>query len=316
MTLRKKIALIGAGNIGGTLAFLCGLKELGDVVVYDIAEGIPQGKTLDLSQALAIENCNANIHGTNRYHDIEGADVVIITAGSPRKPGMSRNDLLAVNAKVMDEVGAAIKQYASNAFVIVVTNPLDAMVARFQQASGLPPHRVVGMAGVLDSARFRFFLAEALNVSVEQVTAFVLGGHGDTMVPIVGASTVAGIPVSTLVNMGMLTQEKLDSIIERTRNGGAEIVSLLKTGSAFYAPAAAAIAMAESYLKNQRQIFPCAAYVTGKYGLNGLYVGVPIIIGANGVEEIIEIPLTDNESANFQRSINAVTELINVMSNI
>jgi malate dehydrogenase len=316
MTLRKKIALIGAGNIGGTLAFLCSLKELGDIVVYDIAEGIPQGKTLDLSQALAIENCNANIHGTNSYHDIEGADVVIITAGSPRKPGMSRNDLLAVNAKVMDEVGAAIKQYASNAFVIVVTNPLDAMVARFQQASGLPPHRVVGMAGVLDSARFRFFLAEALNVSVEQVTAFVLGGHGDTMVPIVGASTVAGIPVSTLVNMGMLTQEKLDSIIERTRNGGAEIVSLLKTGSAFYAPAAAAIAMAESYLKNQRQIFPCAAYVNGKYGLNGLYVGVPIIIGANGVEEIIEIPLTDNESANFQRSINAVTELINIMSNI
>lgn len=316
MLSRKKIALIGAGNIGGTLAFLCGLKELGDVIIYDIAEGTPQGKALDISQSLAIENRTTNIQGTNNYLDIEGADVVIITAGSPRKPGMSRDDLLTVNAKVMDEVGAAVKQYAPNAFVIVVTNPLDAMVARFQQASGLPYQRVVGMAGVLDSARFRFFLADALNVSVEQVTTFVLGGHGDTMVPIVGASTVAGIPLTTLVKIGMLTQEKLDSIIDRTRNGGAEIVSLLKTGSAFYAPASAAIAMAESYLKNQRQIFPCAAYVKGKYGLNGLYVGVPIILGSNGVEEIIEIPLTPDESANFQKSINAVTELMTAMKNI
>lgn len=316
MVSRKKIALIGAGNIGGTLAFLCGLKELGDVIIYDIAEGIPQGKALDISQSLGVENCNATIIGTNNYTDIKGADVIIITAGSPRKPGMSRDDLLAINAKVMDDAGAAVKQYAPNAFVIVVTNPLDAMVARFQQASGLPYERVVGMAGVLDSARFRFFLADALNVSVEQVTAFVLGGHGDTMVPIVGASMVAGIPLNTLIKMGRLTQEKLDSIIDRTRNGGAEIVSLLKTGSAFYAPASAAIAMAESYLKDQRQIFPCAAYVNGKYGLNGLYVGVPIIIGSKGVEEIIEIPLTSEESANFQKSINAVTELMAAMKNM
>ncbi|MDP3936385.1 MAG: malate dehydrogenase [Alphaproteobacteria bacterium] len=313
MSFRKKIALIGAGNIGGTLAFLCGLKELGDVVIYDIAEGIPQGKALDISQSLGIEEYNANIKGSNDYKDIANADVVIITAGSPRKPGMSRDDLLAINAKVMDDVGAAVKQYAPNAFVIVVTNPLDAMVSRFQQASGLPHHRVVGMAGVLDSARFRFFVAEAMNVSVETVTAFVLGGHGDTMVPVVGASTVSGISLTTIVKMGLLSQSKLDEIIERTRNGGAEIVSLLKTGSAFYAPAAAAISMAESYLKDQRQIFPCAAYVNGKYGLNGLYVGVPIIIGSKGVEDIIEVPLTPDEKANFDKSVHSVNELMDAM---
>lgn len=313
MSFRKKIALIGAGNIGGTLAFLCGLKELGDVVIYDIAEGIPQGKALDISQSLAVEGCNASIKGSNDYKDIANADVIIITAGSPRKPGMSRDDLLAINAKVMDDVGAAVKQYAPNAFVIVVTNPLDAMVSRFQQASALPHHRVVGMAGVLDSARFRFFIADALNVSIENVTAFVLGGHGDTMVPVIGASTVSGISLTTLVKMGLLSQSKLDEIIERTRNGGAEIVSLLKTGSAFYAPAAAAISMAESYLKDQRQIFPCAAYVSGKYGLNGLYVGVPIIIGSNGVEDIIDVPLTPDEKANFDKSVHAVNELMDAM---
>lgn len=313
---RKKIALIGAGNIGGTLAFLCGLKELGDVVIYDIAEGIPQGKALDISQSLAVEKCNATIKGSNDYKDIANADVVIITAGSPRKPGMTRDDLLTINAKVMDDVGAAVKQHAPNAFVIVVTNPLDAMVSRFQQTSGLPHNRVVGMAGVLDSARFQFFIAEALNVSVEQVTTFVLGGHGDTMVPVVGASTVSGISLITLVKMGLLPQSKLDEIIARTRNGGGEIVSLLKTGSAFYAPASAALAMAESYLKNQRQIFPCAAYVTGKYDLNGLYVGVPIIIGANGVEDIIEVPLTADEKLNFEKSIAAVNELMDAMKKI
>lgn len=316
MANRKKIALIGAGNIGGTLAFLCGLKELGDVVIFDIAEGIPQGKALDISQSLAVEKCNATIKGSNDYKDIADADVVIITAGSPRKPGMTRDDLLAINVKVMDEVGAAVKQHAPNAFVIVVTNPLDAMVARFQQASGLPHTCVVGMAGVLDSARFQFFIAEALNVSVEQVTTFVLGGHGDTMVPVVGASTVSGISLTTLVSMGLLPQSKLDDIITRTRNGGGEIVSLLKTGSAFYAPASAALAMAESYLKNQRQIFPCAAYVKDKYGLNGLYVGVPIIIGSNGVEDIIEVPLTADEKTNFDKSIAAVNELMDAMKKI
>jgi malate dehydrogenase len=316
MNDRKKIALIGAGNIGGTLAFLIGLKELGDVVIFDIAEGIPQGKALDISQSLAIEGRNAVVQGTNDYKDIQDADVVIITAGNPRKPGMSRDDLLGINAKVMDSVGEAVKTYAPNAFVIVVTNPLDAMVARFQQSSGLPHHRVVGMSGVLDSARFKFLLAEALNVSVEQISAFVLGGHGDTMVPIVGASTVAGIPLATMVEMGLLSQEKLNAIIDRTRIGGAEIVGLLKTGSAFYAPAAAALSMAESYLKDQRQIFPCAAYVNGKYGLNGLFVGVPIIIGANGVEYVIELPLTVEEKINFAKSVVAIEELMSAMKGI
>ncbi|MCP5322869.1 MAG: malate dehydrogenase [Candidatus Paracaedibacteraceae bacterium] len=316
MTIRKKITLIGSGNIGGTIASLCGQKELGDILIYDIAPDIPQGKALDISHALAIEKCTAKVQGTNNLSDIENSDVIIITAGSPRKPGMSRDDLLSINAKVMDEIGAAVKKYSPSAFVIVVTNPLDAMVARFQSASGLPHTHVIGMAGVLDSARFRHFLAEALNVSVEQVTAFVLGGHGDTMVPVVGSSTVSGIPLTTLIQMGMLSEDTLNKIIERTRNGGAEIVSLLKTGSAFYAPAAAAVAMAESYLKNQRQIFPCAAYVDGKYGLNGLYVGVPIIIGTNGVEEIIEIPLTSTEQENFQKSIAAVKELMAAMKKI
>lgn len=311
---RKKIALVGSGNIGGTLALLSGLKELGDIVLFDIMEGIPQGKALDIAQALACENKTASVIGTNDYADIKGADVVIVTAGSPRKPGMSRDDLLSINSSVMDQVGAAIKQHAPNAFVIVITNPLDVMVARLQAASGLPPARVVGMAGVLDSSRFRHFLAEELNVSPSQVSVFVLGGHGDTMVPIIGASSVAGIPLKELVRQGRISQEKLDEIVNRTRNGGGEIVALLKTGSAFYAPASSAIAMAEAYLHDKKSIFPCAAYVEGKYGLKkGLYVGVPIIIGKDGVEDIIEIQLTEEEQINFDKSVAAVEELMNAM---
>lgn len=316
MQKRTKIALIGAGNIGGTLAHLSCLKGLGDVVLFDIAEGIPQGKALDISQAAAIENKTCALLGTNNYQDISGADVVIVTAGSPRKPGMSRDDLLSINASVMDSVGAAIKAHAPDAFVIVITNPLDAMVERLQQASGLPHERVVGMAGVLDSARCRHFIAEELKISQEQVTAFVLGGHGDTMVPVVGASTVAGISLNTLVEMGSISRDSIERIVDRTRNGGAEIVGLLKTGSAFYAPASAAIAMAESYLYDQRKIFPCAAYVDGKYGLDGLYVGVPIVIGKQGVEDIIEVPLSSEEQANLDKSIAAVKELKAVMKNI
>jgi malate dehydrogenase len=311
---RKKIALVGSGNIGGTLALLSGLKELGDIVLFDIMEGIPQGKALDIAQALACENKTASVIGTNDYADIKGADVVIVTAGSPRKPGMSRDDLLSINSSVMDQVGAAIKQHAPNAFVIVITNPLDVMVARLQAASGLPPARVVGMAGVLDSSRFRHFLAEELNVSPSQVSVFVLGGHGDTMVPIIGASSVAGVPLKELVRQGRISQEKVDEIVNRTRNGGGEIVALLKTGSAFYAPASSAIAMAEAYLHDKKSIFPCAAYVEGKYGLKkGLYVGVPIIIGKDGVEDIIEIQLTEEEQVNFDKSVTAVEELMNAM---
>ena len=311
---RKKIALVGSGNIGGTLALLSGLKELGDIVLFDIMEGIPQGKALDIAQALACENKTASVIGTNDYADIKGADVVIVTAGSPRKPGMSRDDLLSINSSVMDQVGAAIKQHAPNAFVIVITNPLDVMVARLQAASGLPTSRVVGMAGVLDSSRFRHFLAEELNVSPSQVSVFVLGGHGDTMVPIIGASSVAGVPLKELVRQGRISQEKLDEIVNRTRNGGGEIVALLKTGSAFYAPASSAIAMAEAYLHDKKSIFPCAAYVEGKYGLKkGLYVGVPIIIGKDGVEDIIEIQLTEEEQINFDKSVAAVEELMNAM---
>ena len=276
---RKKIALIGAGQIGGTLALLAAQKELGDVVLFDIAEGMPAGKALDLAQSSPVEDFNAALSGTNDYADIKGADVVIVTAGIPRKPGMSRDDLIATNAAVIKSVGGNIKQYAPDAFVIVITNPLDAMVWAMQKVTGLDPAKVVGMAGVLDSARFRYFLAEEFKVSVEDVTAFVLGGHGDSMVPLVRYSTVAGIPLPDLVKMGWTTQERLDAIVQRTRDGGAEIVGLLKTGSAFYAPAASAIQMAESYLKDQRRLLPCAAHLTGQYGVKDLYVGVPVIIG-------------------------------------
>jgi len=307
---RSRIALIGGGQIGGTLAHLVGLKELGDVVLFDIVEGLPQGKTLDLSQSGPIEGLDAKLKGTNSYADIKGADVVIVTAGVPRKPGMSRDDLLGINLKVMAAVGEGIKTYAPNAFVICITNPLDAMVWALRQFCGLPHNKVVGMAGVLDSARFRHFLAEEMNVSVEDVDAFVLGGHGDTMVPMPRFSTVAGIPLPELVKMGWIKQDRLDQITQRTRDGGAEIVGLLKTGSAFYAPAAAAIQMAESYLRDKKRVLPCAAYVEGKYGLNGIYVGVPVVIGEKGVERIVELELTSPERAMFDKSVSSVQGLI------
>jgi malate dehydrogenase len=307
---RKKIALIGAGQIGGTLALLIGLKELGDVVLFDIVDGVPQGKSLDISQSAPIEGFDARFHGTNNYDDIKGADVVIVTAGVPRKPGMSRDDLIGINAKVVRDVGAAIKKNCPKAFVIVITNPLDAMVWVMREACGLPHNMVVGMAGVLDSARFRTFLAEEFKVSVEDVTACVLGGHGDTMVPLVRYSTVAGIPLPDLIKMGWTTQERLDAIVQRTRDGGAEIVGLLKTGSAFYAPAAAAIQMAESFLLDKKRVLPCAAHLTGEYGVKDLYVGVPVILGAGGVERVVEIDLNASERAMFEKSVSAVRGLI------
>ena len=307
---RNKIALIGGGNIGGTLAHLAGLKELGDIVLFDIVEGLPQGKSLDIAQSSPVEGFNAKMTGANGYEAIKGADVVIVTAGVARKPGMSRDDLLNINLKVMKSVGEGLKQHAPNAFVICITNPLDAMVWALREASGLPHNKVVGMAGVLDSARFRLFLAEEMNVSVEDVTAFVLGGHGDTMVPLVRYSTVAGIPLPDLVKMGWMKQEKLDQIVQRTRDGGAEIVGLLKTGSAFYAPAASAIQMAESYLRDKKRVLPCAANLTGQYGLNNIYVGVPCVIGAGGVEKIVEISLNADEKTMFQKSVDSVKGLV------
>jgi malate dehydrogenase len=307
---RKKIALIGGGQIGGTLAHLAGLKELGDIVIFDIAEGLPQGKALDLAQSAAVDGFNSNLSGTQDYKDIAGADVVIVTAGVPRKPGMSRDDLLGINLKVMKSVGEGIKAHAPNAFVICITNPLDAMVWALREFSGVPHHMIVGMAGVLDSSRFRHFLADEFKVSIEDVTAFVLGGHGDTMVPLARYSTVAGIPVPDLVKMGWTTQEKLDQIIQRTRDGGAEIVALLKTGSAFYAPAASAIEMAVSYLRDKKRLLPCATYLTGQYGVDGLYVGAPCIIGSGGVERIVEIELQGDEKVGFQKSVDAVKGLL------
>jgi malate dehydrogenase len=307
---RKKIALIGGGMIGGTLAHLAALKELGDIVIFDIAEGLPQGKALDLAQSGPVEGFNAKLTGANSYEAIAGADVCIVTAGVPRKPGMSRDDLLGINLKVMASVGAGIKQYAPNAFVICITNPLDVMVWALQKYCGLPPQKVVGMAGVLDSARFRHFLAEEFNVSVQDVTAFVLGGHGDTMVPLIRYSAVAGIPVPDLIKMGWSTQEKIDKIVQRTRDGGAEIVGLLKTGSAYYAPATSAIEMAESYLKDKRRLLPVAAHLTGQYGVKDTYVGVPVVIGANGVERIAEIALSDEDKAGFKKSVDAVHGLM------
>src|SRR3954467_14021200 len=307
---RKTIALIGGGQIGGTLAHLVALKELGDVVLFDIVEGLPQGKSLDLAQAGPIEGFDARLKGTNSYADIAGADVVIVTAGVPRKPGMSRDDLLGINLKVMAAVGDGIKQHAPNAFVICITNPLDAMVWALRQFSGVPHERIVGMAGVLDSARFRHFIAEELAVSVEDVSAFVLGGHGDTMVPMPRFSTVAGIPLPELVKMGWISQARLDQITQRTRDGGAEIVGLLKTGSAFYAPASSAIAMAESYLRDKKRVLPCAAYVDGKYGLKDLYCGVPVVIGEGGVERIVELNLTAEERTQFDKSVGSVKGLI------
>ena len=312
--MRNKIALVGSGNIGGTLAHLAAIKELGDVTLFDIAEGIPQGKSLDLAQSGPVEGFDSKMVGTNDYKDLKDSDVVIVTAGVARKPGMSRDDLVEINTKVMKQVGLGIKENCPKAFVICITNPLDAMVGVLQRASGLPTNMVVGMAGVLDSARFRHFLAEEFNVSVSDVTAFVLGGHGDTMVPLARYSAVAGIPVPDLVKMGWSTQEKIDQIVQRTRDGGAEIVGLLKTGSAFYAPAASAIEMAESYLRDKKKLLPCAAYVDGYYSLDGLYVGVPVIIGKNGVERIVEISFTSDEKGMFNNSVSAVRQLNDVAS--
>ncbi len=307
---RSKIALIGAGNIGGTLAHLIGLKELGDVVLFDVFGGVAAGKALDIMQSGPVDGFDSAMVGGSDYAAIAGADVVIVTAGFPRTPGMSRDDLVAKNAGVVATVAEGIRTYCPNAFVIVITNPLDAMVAVMQQKSGLPPNKVVGMAGVLDSARFRHFLATEFNVSVEDVTAFVLGGHGDTMVPLIRYSTVAGIPVPDLIAMGWSTQEKIDAICARTANGGGEIVKLLEKGSAFYAPAAAAIAMAESYLRDKKRVMPCAAHLSGQYGVENLYVGVPVVIGANGVERIVEIALNTTERAAFDKSVAAVRDLM------
>lgn len=313
---RNKIALIGSGNIGGTLALLAGLKELGDIVLFDIQEGVPQGKALDIAQASPIEGFDASVMGANAYDALADADVVIVTAGVARKPGMSRDDLVGINTKVMTQVGEGIKNNCPGAFVICITNPLDAMVGVLQRASGLPAARVVGMAGVLDSARFRYFLAEEFKVSVEDVTAFVLGGHGDTMVPLVRYSAVAGIPVPDLIAMGWSTEEKIAEIVQRTRDGGAEIVGLLKTGSAFYAPASSAIEMADAYLKDKKRLLPCAAYVDNAYGLDGMYVGVPVILGAGGVERVVEIALNEEEQAMFAHSVDAVKALNEIVDRV
>ncbi|MEE9360564.1 MAG: malate dehydrogenase [Hyphomicrobium sp.] len=313
---RTKIALIGAGMIGGTLAHLIGMKELGDVVIFDIAEGLPQGKALDIAHSGSVESFNCRLKGTNAYADIEGADVCIVTAGVPRKPGMSRDDLIGINIKVMEQVGAGIKKYAPSAFVVVVTNPLDAMVWALQRACGMPRNMVIGMAGVLDTARFRHFIADELGVSIEDVFAFVLGGHGDDMVPLVRYSTVAGIPLPDIVRMGWMRQERLDEIVERTRKGGGEIVALLKTGSAYYAPASAAIQMVESYLKDQKRILPCAVYLNGEYGVKGLYLGVPAIIGAGGAERVVEIDLNGAERKMFIKSVESVKGLVDACTKI
>ena len=307
---RKKIALIGAGNIGGTLAHLAALKSLGDIVLFDVVEGVPQGKALDLTQCAPVEGFDAKITGSNDYADIAGADVIIVTAGIARKPGMSRDDLLGINLKVMKAVGEGIAANAPDAFVICITNPLDAMVWALREFSGLPHHKVVGMAGVLDSSRFSAFLAEEFQVSIKDVTSFVLGGHGDTMVPVIEYSTVSGIPIPDLIKQGRSTQERIDAIIKRTRGGGGEIVALLKTGSAFYAPATSAIAMAQAYLGDEKRVLPAAVNLTGQYGIDNLYVGVPVVIGAGGVEQIVEIALSDEAKANLAVSVDAVKELL------
>ena len=310
---RNKIGLVGAGQIGGTLALLAGLKELGDVALVDIADGIPQGKSLDIAQAAPVEGFDAAFKGSNDYDVLQGADVVIVTAGSPRKPGMSRDDLISINSGVIETVGQNIKKYAPDAFVIVITNPLDVMVEVMQRVTGFSDKKVVGMAGVLDSARFRHFLADEFGVSVEDVTAFVLGGHGDTMVPLIRYSTVAGIPLPDLVSMGWTTQQRLDEIVDRTRNGGGEIVGLLKQGSAFYAPASSAISMAESYLKDKKRVLPCAARLNGEYGVSGLYIGVPVVIGSQGIEKIVEIKLNSDEQDMFDKSVQAVRDLVDAL---
>ena len=313
---RNRIALVGAGQIGGTLAHLAGIRELGEIVLFDVVDGVPQGKALDLSQSAPVEGYVPKFKGTNEYAELKDADVVIVTAGIPRKPGMSRDDLIEINLKVMEQVGAGLRKYAPEAFVICVTNPLDAMVWALQKTSGLPRNKVVGMAGVLDAARFRFFLSQEFDISPEDINTMVMGGHGDTMVPLIRYSTVAGIPLTDLVKMRWITQKRLDEIVQRTRDGGAEIVGLLKTGSAFYAPASAAIAMAESYLKDQKRVLPCAAWLTGQYGVKDIYVGVPVVIGEKGVERIVEISLSADEKAMFDKSVAAVKSLVEATKKI
>ncbi|MDR2831924.1 MAG: malate dehydrogenase [Rickettsiales bacterium] len=311
---RKKISLIGAGNIGGTLTHMIALRELGDIVLLDISEGIPQGKALDIAESSPIDGFNVNITGTNRYEDIKNSDAIIITAGIARKPGMSRDDLLKTNAEVMKEVGENIKKYSPNAFVIVVTNPLDAMVLVVYKFSNLPTNMIVGMAGVLDSARFRYFLASELNISVEDVSAFVLGGHGDTMVPLINCASIAGVPLTQIIDMGLITQKKVDEIVKRTRNGGKEIVDLLQSGSAYYAPASSVICMLESYLRDERRILPCAAYLNGEYGVKDLFIGVPAIIGKNGIEKVLAVKMDNSEKETFNKSVNAVKELVGLIN--
>lgn len=307
---RKKISLIGAGNIGGTLAHMIALRGLGDVVLLDINEGVPQGKALDIAESSPIDGFDSNLTGTNKYEDIKDSSAIIITAGIARKPGMSRDDLLKTNAAVMKEVGKNIKQYSPNAFIIVVTNPLDAMVSVVHKYSNVPTNMVVGMAGVLDSSRFRYFLASELNVSVEDVSAFVLGGHGDTMVPLVNCASVAGIPLTKIIDMGLIMQKKVDEIIERTRNGGKEIVDLLQSGSAYYSPASSAVCMLESYLQDKRRVLPCAAYLSGEYGVKDLFIGVPAVISKNGIEKVLEVKMNSSEQQMFNQSVSAVKELV------
>jgi malate dehydrogenase len=313
---KPKISLIGAGQIGGTLAHLIALKELGDVVLFDVAEGIAKGKALDLSQSTAIDGLNVNITGTNNYNDTSNSDVIIITAGVPRKPGMTRDDLLGINLKIIKQVADGIKDTSPNAFVICITNPLDVIVMALQKYSGLPKNKVIGMAGVLDTSRFKFFLSQELNIPISEVDSFVLGGHGDTMVPVPNRTTVSGKPLLDFVKEGKISEEKLNEIIDRTRNGGAEVVKLLETGSAFYGPAASGIEMAESYLKNLKKTLPCAAHLNGQYGVKDLYVGVPVIIGSNGIEEVVELTLDDEEKRYFDISIDAVKELFDAAINI
>ena len=313
---KPKISLIGSGQIGGTLAHLIALKELGDVVLFDVAEGIAKGKALDLSQSTAIDGLNVNITGTNNYNDTSNSDVIIITAGVPRKPGMTRDDLLGINLKIIKQVAEGIKETSPNAFVICITNPLDVIVMALQKYSGLPKNKVIGMAGVLDTSRFKFFLSQELNVPISEVDSFVLGGHGDTMVPVPNRTTVSGKPLLDFVKEGKISEEKLNEIIDRTRNGGAEVVKLLETGSAFYGPAASGIEMAESYLKNLKKTLPCAAHLNGQYGVKDLYVGVPVIIGSNGIEEVVELTLDDEEKKYFDISIDAVKELFDAAINI
>ena len=313
----KKITLIGAGQIGGTLAHLIGLKELAkEVVLFDVAEGVAKGKALDIAQSSAIDGFDVNFKGTNNYDDTKDSDVIIITAGIPRKPGMTRDDLLGTNLKIIKQVGEGIAKSSPNAFVICITNPLDVIVMALQKYSGLPKNKVVGMAGVLDTSRFKLFLSKELNVPIKKIDSFVLGGHGDTMVPVPNRTIVDGKNLMEFVKDGTLSKEKLDSIIDRTRKGGAEIVKFLGNGSAFYAPAASAVDMAESYLKNLKKTLPCAVYLENKYGVNGLYAGVPAVIGSNGIEQVVELNLDDEEKKNFDISIAAVNELLDAAKNI